>query len=85
MFMFGATSYCWEGTSSCGDYTRETPIDFEINVLPDTADWQISSTPEETKLSTRDEFNSYLDEVSLLLRKLDLGVSIEDLGFYAYK
>ena len=85
MFMFGATSYCWDGTSSCGDYTRETPIDFEINVLPDTADWQISSTPEETKFSTRDEFNNYLDEVSLLLRKLDLGVSIEDLGFYAYK
>ena len=84
MFMFGNATYEWDGEASCCDYTRQTPIDFEVRLSPDTSMWQLSETEEETKLSTRDACNDYLDQVALILRKMDCGVSLQDLGFYAY-
>lgn len=85
MFIFGASSYSWNGEAACGEYTREATIDFEVSLMPETSVWQLSTTEEESKLGKRDECNDFLDEVAMLLRKIDCGVSLKDLGFYAYE
>ena len=67
------------------DYTRETDIPFTITSVPSTAAWQFASTPEETSVQYRDECNEYIDNISIILRKLDCGVTVSDLGFLFYK
>lgn len=85
MFMLGRSIFSWEGDSKSNQYTRETPIDFEIKRIPETSVWQFSYTEEESKLIYRDECNEYLDEIAIILRKIDSGLTLSDLGFFSFK
>ncbi|MDD3164592.1 MAG: hypothetical protein PHS97_01890 [Oscillospiraceae bacterium] len=65
-------------------YTRDTELTFEWQYNT-TEPPNISSTKEEVNVSKRDKFNDFLDNITITLRRLDLGITLQDLGFSSFE
>lgn len=65
-------------------YTRDTGVSFELGYTT-TNPPSFSTTEEEMNNTVRDSCNDLLDSVAVILRRLDCGISLADLGFVSYK
>ena len=83
--ILGTAVWNWQSENiQQSSYTRNTGILFNITKIPESSVWQFSGDEKESMEWTQEECNNYLDEISIILRKLDIGVTLKDLGFLSF-
>ena len=83
--ILGTAMWNWQSENiQQSSYTRDTGILFNITKIPESLVWQFSGDENESMEWRQDECNNYLDEISIILRKLDIGVTLKDLGFLSF-
>ena len=83
--ILGTAVWNWQSENiQQSSYTRNTGILFNITKIPESLVWQFSGDENESMEWRQEECNNYLDEISIILRKLDIGVTLKDLGFLSF-